>query len=169
MRLQYTHKYETIRTKKAKNFILILFTFSLSSQYISLSFSLRLILSSLSSPLYSLSQPCWSHHTNHHAMPPSLPYHLPRYRACHAIHPATPPISHRVRHFFSFVFRWWFFFFFCVVVVDLGLSNPPNHPPNQPKLLVLDLLPLDPTASVVRRRSRAPKPDADGSVLSPLL
>ena len=64
-------------------------------------------------------------------MPPSLPYHLPRYRACHAIHPATPPISHRVRHFFSFVFRWWFFFFFlcgCRGFRAVQSTQPPAQP-----------------------------------------
>ena len=97
--------------KNAKVFILILFTFSLTSQHISLSSS-----GSLNSHLclalsIALSQPRWSHHSDHHAVPssfmpstmprhaasPSLPYHppchaTPRHLACHAIHHAT---SHR--------------------------------------------------------------------------
>ena len=138
--------------KNAKVFFLILFTFCLTSQHISLSSS-----GSLNSHLcltlsIALSQPRWSHHNDHHAVlpsfmpstmphhaaspsllyhppchaaPPSLPCHPPRHVTpsslpCHP--PATLPISHCVRHVFSFVFRWFFFFFFFVGFIVVAID-----------------------------------------------
>ena len=48
----------------------------------------------------------------------------------------------------------------------LGLSISPTHPPNPP---VPDSLQPNSTAPMVERGSRAPKPDAGGSVSGPIL
>ena len=89
MRLQYTLKYETVRTSMPKKKIFAyLFTFSLSSQHISFSLSGSLI--ALSIPL---SQPHQSHNTAPispcHTMPPSF-VPSPRY----ATSPSFVPSPH---------------------------------------------------------------------------
>ena len=117
--------------KMPKLLFLFSLTFSLSFQHRSL--SLRLVLSSLSSPLYSsfttspisphwppchaaelavpsttpLSLPC---HPPRHIRPPSLPCHPP----CHAADLSSCE---------TFLFWWWFFFFLVTVgfiVVGIG-------------------------------------------------
>ena len=83
MKLQYNLKCETVRTSMSKFFLLISFTSSLFSQYISLSIRLQHISLSLSvwfshHPLYSsFTTPRRSHHaTDHHTTLPSfIPSH----------------------------------------------------------------------------------------------
>ena len=55
------------------------------------------------------------------------------------------------------------------IVFNLGLSNPPAHPPNPPNPPVPDRRSPDPTAPRVGHGSRVPKPDAGGSVSSSLV
>ena len=57
----------------------------------------------------------------------------------------------------------YIYIYIYLYLYDLGLSNPPGHPP------VPDRRSPDPTTPTVGRGSRVPKPDAVGSVSSSLV
>ena len=144
-RLQYRLIFETVRKNVPKVLLLFYMLFLSPPQtylFLRLVLSLRLVLF-LNSHLclalsVALSQPRRSHHSDHHAAPPSfvpsatshhaapsrLPYHracctirhaMPHRRACHAIHPHAADLS-KCETFLIFCFLMVGFFFFLVAV-----------------------------------------------------
>ena len=95
MKLQYNLKCETVRTSMSKFFLLISFTFSLFSQYISLSIRLQHI--SLSLSVWFSHHPLYSSFTT-----PFSPRHWPPHHAAelHTItrRQAFVPSPHRAIH-----------------------------------------------------------------------
>ena len=87
MKLQYNLKCETVRTSMSKFFLLISFTSSLFSQYISLSIRLQHISLSLSpsGSLITLSIPLSPHHAVLTTLPSFIPSHAAKLSYCHHI------------------------------------------------------------------------------------